>query len=158
MKCFPSTAHPRQQDWTRMGGSTSAPASKAIWKRTCQALCMIRKLEWASGHSGLTFRSRKEGSCPGTYGFEGSVPAFYKQYPSLWARKSWGQRDVESSRVPSSTSTKFLPFWGLLQTLSVRSRTVDFTSGVIISSHKVTKDLLLKGAVWGVYTPCIKGV
>ena len=108
--------------------------------------CMIRKLEWTSGHSGLTFRSRQEGSCPGTYGFEGSVPGFYKQHPSLWGKKVMGPKGCGIQQcLPPPRPNVFL-----------LEASADLVCGVIISSHKVTKDLLLKGAVWGVHTPCIK--
>lgn len=103
-------------------GRTSAPASKAIWKRTFHVLCMIRKLK-TSGHSGLTFRYRQEGSCPGTQSFARSALAFHKQHPSLWGKGFMGPRihgakGMWNPAVPSPILTKCLPFWGPLQTLS----------------------------------------
>lgn len=84
-----------------LGGSTSAPASQAIWKRTFHALCMIRKLEWASGHSCLTFRSRQEGSCPWIHNFGGFCSGLPQTTSLLMEQGIHGVKGMQNPAVPS---------------------------------------------------------
>lgn len=114
--------------WSHISGeSMSTPASEACWKRTFNAFCIIRKLEWTPVHSSITFRSRKERPHPGTHNLEDS--AFHGDTPPYGVRNSWCQRDVPTwnPEVPS------LPWPNVFRPFS-----------------RASVDLIPKSFLWGV--------